>query len=154
MFILRVSGDCIREMQEDNNKCKLEYQAYLPYAALLMLAAYFCYRQMRTGNIIIGSDTIFHYNRFYETAQQIKHGNFNWFMTMYGFSHSGRVINALYVPLSQPAVSRYAFGHEVTDPDKHKIKWTKSGLIALTPARKKLCGRLTRPCTPKTCINF
>ena len=29
------------------------------------------------------------------------------------------------------------FGHEVTDPDKHKIKWTKSGLIALTPARKK-----------------
>ena len=88
-----------REMQEDNNKRKLEYQAYLPYAALLMLAAYFCYRQMRTGNIIIGSDTIFHYNRFYETAQQIKHGNFNWFMTMYGFSHSGRVINALYGPL-------------------------------------------------------
>lgn len=99
MFILRVSGDCIREMQEDNNKRKLEYQAYLPYAALLMLAAYFCYRQMRTGNIIIGSDTIFHYNRFYETAQQIKHGNFNWFMTMYDFSHSGRVINALYGPL-------------------------------------------------------
>lgn len=86
-------------MQEENKKCKLEYQAYLPYAALLMLAAYFCYRQMRTGNTIIGSDTIFHYNRFYETAQQIKHGNFNWFMTMYGFSHSGRVINALYGPL-------------------------------------------------------
>ena len=29
------------------------------------------------------------------------------------------------------------FGHEVTDPNKHKIKWTKSGLIVLTPARKK-----------------
>lgn len=29
------------------------------------------------------------------------------------------------------------FGHEVTDPGKHKIKWTKSGLIVLTPARKK-----------------
>lgn len=86
-------------MQEDNNKRKLEYQAYLPYAALLLLAAYFCYRQMRTGNIIIGSDTIFHYNRFYEAAEQIKHGNFNWFMSMYGYSHSGRVINALYGPL-------------------------------------------------------
>ncbi|MGM9905298.1 hypothetical protein [Lactobacillus sp.] len=86
-------------MQEDNNKRKLEYQAFLPYAALLLLAAYFCYRQMRTGNVIIGSDTIFHYNRFYEAAEQIKHGNFNWFMTMYGFSHSGRVINALYGPL-------------------------------------------------------
>lgn len=86
-------------MQEDNNKCKLEYQAYLPYAALLLLAAYFCYRQMRTGNIIIGSDTIFHYNRFYEAAEQIKHGNFNWFMSMYGYNHSGRVINALYGPL-------------------------------------------------------
>ncbi|EOD02750.1 hypothetical protein IV58_GL001239 [Lactobacillus delbrueckii subsp. jakobsenii ZN7a-9 = DSM 26046] len=102
-------------MQEGNNKRKLEYQAYLPYAALLMLAAYFCYRQMRTGNIIIGSDTIFHYNRFYKTAQQIKHGNFNWFMTMYGFSHSGRVINALYGPLFQPAVSRYAFGRVLHD---------------------------------------
>lgn len=86
------------EMKE-NKKRKLEYQAYLPYAALLLLAAYFCFRQMLTGNVIIGSDTIFHYNRFYETAEQIKHGNFNWFMSMYGYSHSGRVINALYGPL-------------------------------------------------------
>lgn len=84
---------------KENKKRKLEYQAYLPYAALLLLAAYFCFRQMLTGNVIIGSDTIFHYNRFYETAEQIKHGNFNWFMSMYGYSHSGRVINALYGPL-------------------------------------------------------
>ncbi|GHV97714.1 cell division protein [Lactobacillus nasalidis] len=84
---------------EKNRKTKLDYQAFLPYAALFLLAAYFAFRQMRTGNIIIGSDTIFHYNRFYEAAEQIKHGNFNWFMSLYGYNRSGRVINALYGPL-------------------------------------------------------
>ncbi len=29
---------------KENKKRKLEYQAYLPYAALLLLAAYFCFR--------------------------------------------------------------------------------------------------------------
>ena len=73
--------------------------ASLPYLAIIGLAAYFAYRQSRTGNVIIGSDTIFHYNRFFETAQQIKHGNFSWLMSLYGYNHSGRVINAFYGPL-------------------------------------------------------
>ena len=77
---------------------KINYTAGWPYMAVVLFAAYLAYRQMRTGNIIIGSDTIFHFNRFYETEEQIRNGNLSWFMTLYGFNQSGRVINALYGP--------------------------------------------------------
>ena len=78
---------------------KINYAACWPYLAVVLFAAYLAYRQMRTGNIIIGSDTIFHLNRFYETEEQIRNGNLSWFMTLYGFNQSGRVINALYGPV-------------------------------------------------------
>ena len=58
MFILRVSGDCIREMQEDNNKRKLEYQAYLPCAALPAGVSRYAFSRVlhddRLGYIFIG----------------------------------------------------------------------------------------------------
>ena len=79
---------------------KINYAACWSYMAVVLFAAYLAYRQMRTGNIIIGSDTIFHFNRFYETEEQIRNGNLSWFMTLYGFNQSGRVINALYGPAS------------------------------------------------------
>ena len=78
---------------------KINYAACWPYMAVVLFAAYLAYRQMRTGNVIIGSDTIFHFNRFYETEEQIRNGNLSWFMTLYGFNQSGRVINALYGPV-------------------------------------------------------
>lgn len=48
---------------------------------------------------IIGSDAIFHFNRFYDTSQQIKEGNLQYFLSIYGFQQSGRIVNALYGPL-------------------------------------------------------
>ena len=47
---------------------------------------------------ILGSDSIFHYNRFYEAAMQLKNGNFSYFLSLYGFQQSGRIVNALYDP--------------------------------------------------------
>ncbi|BAK94955.1 putative uncharacterized protein [Tetragenococcus halophilus subsp. halophilus] len=55
--------------------------------------------QISNQNLYLGYDWIFHYNRFYDTAQQIKEGNFHYFISMYGFSQSGRIINALYGPM-------------------------------------------------------
>ena len=40
----------------------------------------------------------FHFNRFYETSQQIKRGNYQYFLSIYGFQQSGRIVNALYGP--------------------------------------------------------
>lgn len=55
--------------------------------------------QIVSHSLFIGSDWIFHANRFYDTSQQIANGNFQYFVSMYGFSASGRIINALYGPL-------------------------------------------------------
>lgn len=54
--------------------------------------------QILTKGVIAGSDFLFHYNRFYETAQQIKTGNFSYFISLYSFHGTGRIINALYGP--------------------------------------------------------
>ncbi|MDB6211614.1 hypothetical protein PNO22_07980 [Streptococcus vestibularis] len=54
--------------------------------------------QLFTRKVILGSDSIFHYNRFYEAAMQLKNGNFSYFLSLYGFQQSGRIVNALYDP--------------------------------------------------------
>lgn len=54
--------------------------------------------QLFTRKVILGSDSIFHYNRFYEAAMQLKNGNFSYFLSLYGFQQSGRIVNALYGP--------------------------------------------------------
>ncbi|GHV96991.1 cell division protein [Lactobacillus nasalidis] len=64
-----------------------------------VLAAYLVSAQVKAGQLIIGSDSIFHFNRIYEAAQQIKTGNYSWFMSIYGFHQSGRIVNAFYGPL-------------------------------------------------------
>ena len=62
------------------------------FAFLLLLP------QLISGGSIAGSDFLFHYNRFYETAEQIKTGNFSYFISLYGFNGSARIVNALYGP--------------------------------------------------------
>ncbi|MFT8424353.1 MAG: hypothetical protein ABF682_10575 [Liquorilactobacillus sp.] len=63
------------------------------FSILLVLPQYF------SGGIILGPDFLFHYNRFYDTAMQIKTGNFQYFISTYGFQQSGRIVNALYGPI-------------------------------------------------------
>lgn len=72
---------------------------WLPYLFLTMMAAEFVFIQMRTGRLIIGSDSIFHFNQIYEAEQQIKNRNFSYFMSIYGFHQSGRIVNAVYGPV-------------------------------------------------------
>jgi hypothetical protein len=54
--------------------------------------------QLFGRGLILGSDVVFHFNRFYETSQQIKEGNYQYFLSIYGFQQSGRIVNALYGP--------------------------------------------------------
>ncbi|MFV8044521.1 hypothetical protein ACMZ6Y_06045 [Streptococcus pluranimalium] len=71
------------------------YSFFLIFATSFIL----CLPQMMSGNMILGSDAIFHFNRFYDTAQQIKNLDFHYFISLYGFQGSGRIVNALYGPL-------------------------------------------------------
>ena len=66
---------------------------------MIMLVAFLLILpQIISKGVIVGSDFLFHYNRFYETAMQIKTGNFSYFISLYGFYSSGRIVNALYGP--------------------------------------------------------
>ncbi|WP_086273189.1 hypothetical protein [Candidatus Enterococcus testudinis] len=65
---------------------------------LIAMSIVFLLPQIIGRGMILGSDVVFHFNRFYETSQQIKEGNFQYFLSIYGFQQSGRIVNALYGP--------------------------------------------------------
>ncbi len=68
-------------------------------STIILVSFLLCLPQIVTGKMIIGSDIIFHFNRFYDTAMQIRTGIFNYFPSFYGFQASGRVVNAVYGPI-------------------------------------------------------
>ncbi|WP_105956501.1 glycosyltransferase family protein [Apilactobacillus quenuiae] len=71
-----------------------------PYLLITLVAILILLPQIVTGSYILGVDSIFHMNRFYEAAMQIKTGHFSYFLSIYGYQQSGRIINALYGPLA------------------------------------------------------
>ncbi len=54
--------------------------------------------QINQHAMILGVDSLFHMNRFYDTAMQLKDHNLQYFISMYGYFGSGRIVNALYGP--------------------------------------------------------
>ena len=74
-------------------------QAALPYLIILFAALVIIAPQVIAHSMILGSDSIFHFNRFYDAAKQVQNHNFSFFQTNYGFQQSGRIINAIYGPL-------------------------------------------------------
>lgn len=54
--------------------------------------------QTLSGNVIVGYDTFFHFNRIYDTAMQFKLGRFSYFMSNFGYCQSGQIVNAVYGP--------------------------------------------------------
>ncbi len=78
--------------------CLREKRFWLPSLIILLVAFLLILPQIVSKGVIAGSDFLFHYNRFYETAMQIKTGNFSYFMSLYGFYSTGRIVNALYGP--------------------------------------------------------
>lgn len=46
-----------------------------------------------------GYDSYFHMNAIYEDAMQIKTGHFSYFISLFGFERSGRIVNSLYGPI-------------------------------------------------------
>lgn len=71
----------------------------LPFLAIIVMAYVVMYSQIVSHGVILGTDSIFHFNRFYDAAKQLQQGNFSYFQSNYCFQQSGRVINAVYGPL-------------------------------------------------------
>ena len=66
---------------------------------IVAAALVFIMPQLLNKSLLLGTDYNFHFNRIYDAAMQIRHHNFNFMQSNYGFSQSGRVVNALYGPL-------------------------------------------------------
>lgn len=81
------------------NKLKKAVSRIMPGIVMCLVTLWILRTQMATGRTIIGSDTTFHFNRIYDASMQLKHGNISWFMSLYGFNQTGRVVNALYGPI-------------------------------------------------------
>lgn len=90
-----------------------------PYLIFLLVALVFLSPQLISHVTLVGSDGLFHMNRFYDTAKQIQAGHFNLFQSNFGFEQSGRVINAVYGPLFAYlnglilAITQSWFGYEI-----------------------------------------
>lgn len=75
-----------------------QLKKYGPFLAIFFIALAFLMPHLFTHKLILGADAPFHYNRFYDAAQQIKYGDFHYFPSFYGFQQSGRIVNAVYGP--------------------------------------------------------
>ena len=75
-----------------------QLKKYGPFLAIFFIALAFLMPHLFTHKLILGADAPFHYNRFYDAAQQIKYGDFHYFPSLYGFQQSGRIVNAVYGP--------------------------------------------------------
>lgn len=73
-------------------------QKFGPILLLALVSGILLLPQVNQHALILGADVTFHWNRFYDAMMQIKEGNFQYFISMYGFSQSGRIVNALYGP--------------------------------------------------------
>ncbi|GAA6236870.1 hypothetical protein [Apilactobacillus micheneri] len=70
-----------------------------PLIIFLIMALLMVSRQLWTHTLFFGADSLFHFNRFYDTAMQLKSGKFSYFQTNYGFMQNGRILSALYGPV-------------------------------------------------------
>ncbi|WP_165005725.1 MULTISPECIES: hypothetical protein [unclassified Enterococcus] len=76
----------------------IQLKKYGSFLAIFFIALAFILPHLFTHKLILGADAPFHYNRFYDAAEQIKNGDFHYFPSLYGFQQSGRIVNAVYGP--------------------------------------------------------
>lgn len=82
-----------------NKKMKDWFQISWPYLIIIIATYLMIQGQLSNRSFVLNIDTWFHYDRFYDISRQFRSGNFSYFQMNYGFSQSGRIINAFYGPL-------------------------------------------------------
>ena len=53
----------------------------LPYLAICAMTYIIMYPQLISHGVILGTDSIFHFNRFYDADKQIQQFNFSYFQS-------------------------------------------------------------------------
>ena len=70
----------------------------MPFIVIFITSLFLILPQVLNHSLVLGADSLFHFNRIYDIYMQYKTGDFNYFQTNYGFQQSGRIINAVYGP--------------------------------------------------------
>ena len=78
---------------------KKRFQQILPLLIMFGMALIIIGSPLLKRESINGVDTLFHMSATYEAARQIQTGHFSYFLSIFSFAHSGRIVNALYGPL-------------------------------------------------------
>lgn len=81
------------------NQLKRYWLKFWPYLIFIFIAFFVLWAQKNTHSFYVASDSVFHTNQFYESAMQLKTGHFSWFMTLFGFHQTGRIVNGVYGPV-------------------------------------------------------
>lgn len=68
----------------------------IPISIILLISIGIASVQITHHGLILGDDFSFHFNRFYETYKQITTHHINLFQSLFSFSQSGRIVNAVY----------------------------------------------------------
>ncbi|CAI2564175.1 hypothetical protein AKUH3B111A_02350 [Apilactobacillus kunkeei] len=71
-----------------------------PFIIFLVLALLVVAIPLIKKQTFLGSDSLFHFNRFYDAAMQLKTHNISYFQTNYGFLGTGRMLSTLYGPVA------------------------------------------------------
>lgn len=75
------------------NKCKDKLVEYgEPLILSVLLATILQIPELINHVALTGSDTIFHFSRFYDTAQQIRNHNFSYFQMNYGMGENRKLV--------------------------------------------------------------
>ncbi|MDK1717118.1 MFS transporter [Dellaglioa algida] len=80
------------------NKFKHLKSNWAIFGVIFALSLFLVLPQLLNHSLVLGGDSLFHFNRIYDTYMQFKIGNYSYFQSNYGFQQSGRVVNALYGP--------------------------------------------------------
>ncbi|KPN83875.1 hypothetical protein RZ78_05870 [Apilactobacillus kunkeei] len=71
-----------------------------PFIIFLVLALLVVAIPLVKKQTFLGSDSLFHFNRFYDAAMQLKNHKISYFQTNYGFLGTGRMLSTLYGPVA------------------------------------------------------
>lgn len=75
------------------NKCKKNLVEYgLSLILSLLLATILQMSDLVNYVAVTESDTIFHFSKFYDTAQQIRNHNFSYFQMNYGMGENRKLV--------------------------------------------------------------
>lgn len=80
-------------------KIKRLARHFWPYLLIVLMAVIMLWPQIHDHAFVSGYDYYFHMSRTYEAAMQIRTGHFSYFLSLFSWNHSGRIVNAVYGPL-------------------------------------------------------